>query len=106
MAKAGTEAEHTTRFWLLLSVKPHIVIAISEYIKVREIGMDMVAGSLDECGFSAIDFLKNKCRSRIDTHLEVCMRAKLQRLLILQNFPFVEAFNVWITKGRYGAAKV
>ena len=35
---------------------------------------------------------------------ELCMRAKIQRLFTLQNFPFVNASDVWTARGRYGAA--
>ena len=105
MAGTGTDADKTTTFWRILSAKPHIVTAISEYIKMGEIGMVMVARSVeDERGFSTIDFLKNKRRNRLDNHLELCMRAKLQRLFTVQNCPFVNAFDVWTPRGRYGAA--
>ena len=53
MAGTGTDADKTTTFWHILRAKPHIVTAISEYFKVGEIGMVMVAGSVeDERGFS------------------------------------------------------
>ena len=46
-----------------------------------------------------MDFLKNKRRNRLDNHLELCMHAKLQRPFTLQNFPFVNAFDVWTARG-------
>lgn len=58
MATCGTDADKTIAFWRLLSAKPHIRLSISDYFKVGEIGVVMVAGSVeDERGFSSMDFL-------------------------------------------------
>ena len=58
--------------------------------------MVMVAGSVeDERGFSAMNFLKSADRNRLDKHLELCMRLKLQKIFTLETFPSSEAYDVW-----------
>ena len=80
-------------FWSLLSAVPFYQTAISEFIKVGEIALTMVGGSVeDERAFSAMNFLKNKHRNRLDTNLAVCMRMKMQNLYSLNTFPFTTAY--------------
>ena len=87
----------------MLSAQPHICEAIPQFFKLAKIVLVMVTGSVeDERGFSAMNFVKSDDRNRLDKHVELCMRMKLQKLFTLETFPFSEAYDAWEAKGRYG----
>ena len=80
----GTDTERTRRLWRLLSAQPHICEAIPQFFKLAKIVLVMVSGSVeDERGFSASSFVKSDDRNRLDVHVELCMRMKLQKLFTL-----------------------
>lgn len=67
----------------------------------RPAGMAARSAQVEERGFSAIDFLKNKHRKRLDKRSELGMHARLQHLFTLHNFLFVNAFVVWTACSLY-----
>jgi hypothetical protein len=51
----------------------------------------MVSGSVsDERAFSAMNFIKNDLRNRLDTNLEACLLVYMQNLFITAIFPYGE----------------
>ena len=97
MTTDKSDAEKVTLFWKLMTDNPVWRIAVSEFIKVGEIALTMVGGSVeDERAFSAMSFLKNTLRNRLDTHLEVCMRLKMQDHYTVSDFPYHAAYNWWL----------
>jgi hypothetical protein len=69
---------------------------LSEYIKVAELAVVMVLGSVqDERTFSTLTFMKNKLRNRLTTHLELVVSMKMQNFYTLDNFPYGDAYDSW-----------
>ena len=73
MSIVKPNAGKVTVFWKLLTATPYNRTAISKSIKVGEVAMAMVCGSVeDNRAVSAIKFLMNKQRNCLilDVHLE------------------------------------
>ncbi len=63
-----------TRMWLKIQSFPLLVLKLSEYIKVVEIAMVQVLGLIeDERTFNNLVFMKSKMRTRLTTHLDLCV---------------------------------
>ena len=81
------------------------LIAVQQSFGVREHRIIRPAPTRWTSHYSALDHaLEQLVGLVVHAVEERCMRAKLQRLFTLQNFPFVNAFDVWTASGRYGAA--
>ena len=92
----STEVPGITRFWRVLTSSPSFVARISEFMKLGRISIVMVGGSVeDERTFSAMNFVKDKLRNRLDDHLELCVRFKTQSMFGLRTFPFTKAIKLW-----------
>jgi diphthamide synthase subunit DPH2 len=76
------------RMWLSIDGNSFLRHSLSEYLKVVEIGIAIVLGSVqDERTFSTISFLKNKVRNRLTTHLAIAVGMKNPELLRHQFVP-------------------
>ena len=97
----------TTRFWRELSRSPATADAISEWIKLGQLVLVQVHGSCeDERVFSAMAYLKNKHRNRLqEAHLNVAARFFHQPWFTLATFPVDDALESWHAgapvRGRY-----
>ena len=56
-----------------------------------------VLGSVeDKRTFSALNFLKDRLRNRLDEHLGVVVGMHAQSVYSLRNFPYDDCFKQWI----------
>jgi hypothetical protein len=66
-----------TRLWRSLDANSYLRISLSEFLKVAEIAIAMVLGSVqDEHTFSTISFMKNRLRNQLTTNLELTVAFK------------------------------
>jgi hypothetical protein len=71
--------------------------AFGEYVKLVEIAMIHVLGFVeDERAFSALTFLKDKVRNKLDDHLLVVIGMHAQQVYTLPNFPYDKCFEQWV----------
>jgi hypothetical protein len=74
--------------------QPNIFHKLSEWLKLVELSMAMVLGSVeDEQCFSTLSFTKNKLNNQLTTHLDLVMCMYTQKFCSLENFPFVVAIK-------------
>jgi hypothetical protein len=58
--------------------------------------MAMVMGNVeDERCISNMEFMKNKLKNRLTTHLNLVVRMFSQKFFTFDNFPFAIAMNAW-----------
>ncbi len=68
------------RMWSRIQSSSLLVLKVNEYIKVAEIVMVQVLGSVeDERTFSNLAFMNNKLHNKLTTHLDLCV-------MFIQNF--------------------
>lgn len=101
-----SDVARITTLWRELTASSAFVIRISEFAKLGNISVVLVGGSIeDERVFSAMNFIKDKVRNRLDDHLELCVRLFSQNMFTLHTFPFVQAIAKWRqvakSRGRY-----
>jgi predicted P-loop ATPase/GTPase len=66
-----------TRLWRSIDANSYLRISLSEFLKVAEIAIAMVLGSVqDEHTFSTISFMKNRLRNQLTTNLELTVAFK------------------------------
>jgi hypothetical protein len=108
------DAEHegaalSTLMWRHLTKSPILAAMISEFIKLGELVLVMVPGSVEEeRTFSTMGFIKNELRNRLgEEHLNSAVSMFSQKHFSLQSFPFDRAVAEWRLaaeeRGRYGA---
>jgi hypothetical protein len=79
------------QFWRSMSSFEVIPQKCSEWIKVAKIALTMVSGSVaDERAFSAMNFIKNDLRNRLDTNLEACLLTYMQDMFTTATFPYAK----------------
>jgi hypothetical protein len=79
MLKRPFTINPVTRMWLSIDGNSFLRHSLSEYLKVVEIGIAIVLGSVqDERTFSTVSFLKNKVCNRLTTHGIVSEEQSLQ----------------------------
>lgn len=72
-----------------------ISISCSEWVIAANIVLTMISGSVaDERAFSAMKFIKNDLRNRLDVNLEACLLAYMQNFFTTGNFPYAELGKV------------
>jgi hypothetical protein len=86
--------------WRLLSGDPTTRDGISEYVKLAQIGLVMVGGSvMNEQVFSTLTIINNDLRSCLveEDHLNVCLRLFCTKSYYsIKGFPFARAFSAWL----------
>jgi hypothetical protein len=82
-----------TKLWKQLDAN-----SFPEYIKLAEIAMVHVLGSVeDERAFSSLTFLKDKLRNRLDgDHLGIVVGMHGQSVYTLETFPYDDCFKQWV----------
>jgi hypothetical protein len=103
----GTEIVNPlTKIWRQLDANTSLAKVFPEYIKLAHIAMVHVLGSVeDECAFSSLNFLKDKQRNRLDSHLSLVMGMRAQNVYTLKKFPYDDCFKQWVHSAeqyRYG----
>ena len=74
-----------THMWRSVEANTYLQHSLSEYIKVAELAVVMVLGSVqDEKTFSTLTFIKNKLWNRLTTHLELKVGMKMQNFYTLE----------------------
>lgn len=85
-----------TRLWRLLSANFHTNSLFSEYVKLAEIAMVHVLGSVeDERCFSSVSFLKDKLRNALEEHLPLVVGMYSQKIYTIESFPYDSTFDKW-----------
>jgi hypothetical protein len=96
MMQKPIDVNPVTRMWRSVEANTFLRHSLSEYIKVAELAVVMVLGSVqDERTFSTLTFMKNKLRNRLTTHLELVVGMKMQNFYTLDNFPYGDAYDSW-----------
>jgi hypothetical protein len=85
-----------THMWLKIKSSTLVVRKLNEYMKVIEIAMVMVLGSVEnERTFINLTFMKNKLCNQLTTHLDLCVHMFTQNFYIVTNFPNDVAIVAW-----------
>ena len=85
-----------TRCWGTIDNNAMLRHGLSEYLKVAEMAVAMVLGSVqDERTFSTVFFMKSRLINRLTTHLKLVVGMKAQSFYTLFNFPYDEAYQTW-----------
>jgi hypothetical protein len=93
MLKKPFNENPITRMWRCIDANSH---SLFEFIKVAEIGICMVLGSVkDERTFSCVIFMKTKVRNRLTTHLPLVVGMKTQSFYDINTFPYDKAYDSW-----------
>jgi hypothetical protein len=96
MIKKPFDINLVTRMWRSIEANSFLRHSLNEYIKVAEIAIVMVLGSVqDERTFSMLMFMKNKLRNRLTTNLAMVVGMKSQSFFILNDFPYDTAYESW-----------
>lgn len=83
-----------TRLWQKIDTSPHLRFQLSEYMKIAELVVVMVLGSVeDERTFSTLSFMKNKLQNRLSTHLPTVVAMHVQPFYTINNFAYNSAFE-------------
>ena len=90
-----------TRLWRRIETNGLLRQKLSEYLKIAELAVVTVLGSVeDERTFSTLNFMKNKLRNRLSTHLPVVVGMHAQDFFSLSDFPYDAAYEEWRSKSR------
>jgi hypothetical protein len=96
MLKKPYTVNPVTRMWLSIDGNSYLRHSLSEFMKVAELGITMVLGSVQDVRtFSTMSFLKTKVRNRLTTHLPLVVSMKCQNFYTIQNFPYDAAYKSW-----------
>jgi hypothetical protein len=96
MMKKPYHINSATRLWHSINANSFLCHSLSEYIKVIEVALVMVLGSVqDEKTFSQISFMKNKLRNRLTTNLSLTVGFKSQDFFTIETFPYDVAYESW-----------
>ena len=96
MMKKPFTTNPVTRMWLCIDGNSYLRHSLSEFLKVAELGIVMVMGSVqDERTFSTVSFMKTKVRNRLTTHLPIVVGMKTQNFFNINSFPYDAAYERW-----------
>ena len=69
---------------------------LSEFIKLAEIAMCVVLGSMeDKRTFSTLSFMKSKLQNRLTRHVDTCVKLFSQEFFTIETFPVSKAITSW-----------
>ena len=84
------------KVWVRIGQNALMLSRLSEYIKVAEIAVAVVLGSVeDERTFSTLSFMKSKLRNRLGGHVDTCVKLFSQSFFTLETFPLTKAISSW-----------
>ena len=85
-----------TRLWRRLEASGLLRHKLSEYLKVVEMAVVTVLGSVeDKRTFSILSFMKNKLRNQLSVHLPMVVAMHAQEHYGLTDFPYSAAYDQW-----------
>jgi hypothetical protein len=85
-----------TKLWQKVSQNTHMVQRLSEFMKVVEITVTAILGSVeDERTFSTLSFMKSKLRNHLSSHLDTTVKMFLQPFYKQDTFPYNNAIIHW-----------
>jgi hypothetical protein len=85
-----------TKLWQKVSQNTLMTQRLSEFIKVAEIAVTAVLGSVeDERTFSTLAFMKSKLRNRLGSHLDTAVKMFSQPFYNQESFPYSLALTHW-----------
>jgi hypothetical protein len=96
MMRESKDVNLVTHMWLKIQSSTFLVHKLSEYMKVVEITMVMVLGSIEDVKtFNNLAFMKNKLCNWLTTHLDLCVRMFTQNVYTITNFPYDATIVAW-----------
>jgi len=85
-----------TRMWHLVTTSCLLVTNFPKYVKVAELAMVQVVGSVeDKKCFSILTFMKSKFCNRLPTHLPFVVHMFVQLFYTIHNFRYKECIEQW-----------
>jgi hypothetical protein len=96
MLKKPFNENPVTYMWRCIYNNSLLWHSLSEFIKVAEIGICLVLGSVqDKRTLSCVTFMKTKVRNRLTTHLPLVVGMKTQSFYDINTFPYDRAYDSW-----------
>ncbi len=96
MMQEPSNVNLVTRMWLKIQFSPLLVLKLSEYIKVVEITIVQILGSVeDERTFSNLAFMKSKLHNKLTTHFNLYVRMFTHNFYNVSNFPYDASIATW-----------
>jgi hypothetical protein len=96
MMQEPSNVNLVTRMWLKIQFSPLLVLKLSEYIKVAEIAIVQILGSVeDERTFSNLAFMKSKLHNKLTTHFNLYVRMFTHNFYNVSNFPYDASIATW-----------
>jgi hypothetical protein len=96
MLRKPYDINPVTRMWRSIDSNSFLRHSLSEFVKVSEIAMVMVLGSVQvERTFSQVSFMKSKLRNRLTTNLSLVVGFKSQDFFSIKDFPYDAAYESW-----------
>jgi hypothetical protein len=84
------------KMWALLTINQIICSKLSKWLKLVELSMAMVLGSVEgERCFFNLFIMKNKLRNWLTTHLNLMVWMYAQSFYTMETFPFTAAIKFW-----------
>ena len=85
-----------TKLWQKVSQNTLMTQRLSEFIKVAEIAVMAMLGSVeDESTFSILGFMKSKLRNLLGNHLDTTVKMFSQPFYNQESFPYTSAIMHW-----------
>jgi hypothetical protein len=96
MMQEPSDVNPVAQMWLKIQFSPLLVLKLNEYIKVAEIAMVQILGSIeDERIFSNLPFMKSTLHNKLTTHFNLCVRMFTHNFYNVSNFPYDAAIATW-----------
>ena len=90
-----------THLWHHIEANGLLWQKLSEYLKIAELTVVTILGIVeDERTFNTLNFMKNKLRNRLSTHLPAVVGMHAQDFFSLSDFPYNAAYKEWRSKSR------
>jgi hypothetical protein len=85
-----------TKMWHLVTTSRILVTSFPKYVKLAELAMVQVIGSVeDKKCFSILTFMNSKFCNKLTTHLSFIVQMFVQRFYTIHNFPYKECIEQW-----------
>ena len=83
-----------TKLWRTFGQTTMMLSRLSEWIKVVELVVIVVLGSLEEKRtFSILSFIKSKFSNRLGSHLDTCVKVYVQEFFTQESFFYQSAIT-------------
>jgi hypothetical protein len=96
MMQEPSNVNLVTRMWLKIQFFPLLVLKLSEYIKVAEITMVQILGSIEnERTFSNLAFMKSKLHNKLTTYFNLYVHMFTHNFYNVSKFPYYASIATW-----------